>query len=698
MKLFRRMFSSVPFYTKILVSYITKGFKDVPPADKVLADDQYYYSINRIYTKNKVKKMYFIRELPRLIDEGFLYDLKREIEEKVSLVNSTYGLNQKCELIDIVKASPYELDFNSFRTRSRIMMWKRRYEEAVRQYGGQTAIDELLESKETVETNDRNRWMIESWLFVKKAKEVDKSAFCKVNIILELVADSDDMLLECEKTLKDYLYRNDIKFSEVFLQSNEYHKAFSPAGNEDENLLAKMNPPTILNDDIITSFDVPTHGHVGDEVGIYFGTDIQTGVPVFYDVRKGSDAKVFLITANSGEGKSNYTKGLLSCFDLLNISTITLDFEGDEYIPIGTLYDAAFIKVGGENSRYFNTIAIGDLTGDPDIDMNLKNEAISVTERVFSLLLDENEGMTSYERSIFNDCINRVYELFGVTDDPNTWYKSKECTYFHIYAELVKMSKEDFYVKEYGQHIKDMVIKLRTYFEHDGINRHLFANPINLDEILGRKHVIFSFGMRGTDENLINKKELALKQLFVGYLTTLIANHNKSQNRLTAVFLEELQRYLMHKYSGSLVANMVSGGRKRGMIIFLITNAPLQLMSHVTSDTDLKPYVEAILGNVNGLIIGRLKDSISIQLAEYFMIEDAIPELKLINQGLDMKYSFLVHYKGESSVVKYIFHPDLLETPLYQTLKDHEERDELEREVSGLKDRVQEISRENNIG
>lgn len=281
--------------------------------------------------------------------------------------------------------------------------------------------------------------------------------------------------------------------------------------------------------------------------------------------------------------------------------------------------------------------------------------------------------MTSHELSLYNDCVNRVYEKFRVTDDMSTWRYSKECTYFHLYGELVEMSKEDKYEREYSSHIHDMIIKLRTYFEYDGINKNMFNNPVNLDELLGNRHIVFSFGMKGADESVTNTKELALKQLFVGYLTTLISNFNKSRNKLTVVAIEELQRYLGHSHSASVVSNMVSGGRKRGMIMFLITNAPLQLMTHLHSKNnnpeDVK-HIDSILNNINVHILGRLKDNSSETIADYFSLNDALPSLKLINSGNKMKYSFLVHYKGEFTVVKYLLHPQLLKTDLYATRKD----------------------------
>lgn len=702
-----KLLSTANLYSKLLVSKATKGFNDRP--SQSLGDDEFYYSINRIYTSRKVKKMYFIKELPRLVDAGFLHILKQEIETKVRLLNTTYKTNKKCELVDVLNVTPYEMNFSTFKNRSRMNMWKRRYDKAMRDSGSNSKLDDMLSKPEEVDKRDRNTYMIESWLFIKESQDKNKNEFCKTNIILELVSDSDDMLNECEKVLHDYMFKNEIRISEVFLQSNEYNKSFTPVGNQgNRTLLAKMHPSSILTDSLINDFDVPTHGVVGDETGICFGTDIYSGLPIFYDLGKGSDAINFLLTASTGEGKSNFNKSLYSAFDISGYNIVTLDYEGDEYIPMGKMYDAIFFKVSGEESRYFNTIAIGDLTGINDIDKDLKNESVKTTERVFSLLLDERNGMTPHEASLYSDCVNRVYERFGVTDNPQTWHLSKGCTYFHLYGELVEMSKLDYYVREYGQHIKDMIIKLRTYFERDGINHSMFDHPINLDQLLGARHVIFSFGMKGADESLINKKDLALKQLFVGYITTLLANYNRSKGQLTVVQIEELQRYLNHSQSAAVVSNMVSGGRKRGMIMFLITNAPLQLLTHTNQNTktteEHSKNVDAILNNINAHIIGSLKTRATEKLAEFFNIEDALPHLRLINGGGEMKYSFLIHYKDEFTVVKYLINPSLIQTDLYATRRDKALGDEsdngafhIDTHNTGIKERVMNDSRKSKM-
>ena len=674
---FLSFLSTASFYSRLIVSQITKGFKDRPSPDKPLGEGQFYYSVNRIYTARKVKKMFFINEFPQYVDAGFLHDIKSAISTKVTDVNKTYGTSRKCEVVDITKVEPYEMNFSTFKNRSRMRMWKRRYDKAISDYGGNSELEDMVANQDDIIRRDRNTYMIESWLFIRNAQTELKSSFCKSNFILELVADSDDILTECEAVLVDYCASHEIKLSTVFLQTNEYNKNYTAAGNANpKSLIQKMNPPTIMTDNLLNEFDVPSHGKVFSDTGTYFGTDIYSGLPVHLDLESGSDAMNFLISAKTGRGKSNLFKGLYGMFNLMDYNTIALDFEGDEYTDIGKLFDATFIKVSGEDSRYYNTLAIGDLTGISKIDKNLKREAITVTQQVFSILLD---GMDEYELSLYNDAINRLYQKAGVTEEPATWYLSKQCNYFLLYAEFCAMAEEDAYERDYKENIRRMIIKLRIYFERDGIHRSLFNNPIDLSELLGHRNIVFSFGMKGADLSLIDTKEIALKQLFVGYITSLVSNYNKSKNRLTVIMIEELQRYLLQESSASVVANMVSGGRKRGMIMFLITNAPLQLIGLQSDDekhnlmmtADVAQHLNAINENITAFIIGELQNKTSKQLAlHYDELADSLPHMQLINAGGSMLYSFLVRFKGESTIIKHLFHPALLHTGLYATRKN----------------------------
>lgn len=674
---FLSFLSTANFYSRIFVSWVSKGFKDKPEQGKPLGEGQFYYSVNRIYTARKVKKMFFINEFPRFVDAGFLHDIKNAVSTKVADTNKTYGTQRRCEVVDITKVEPYDMNFSTFKNRSRMRMWKRRYDKAMSDYGGNSDIEDMVADQDDITRRDRNSYMIESWLFVRNAQTELKSSFCKSNFIIELVADSDDILKECEAVLVDYCASHEIKLSTVFLQTNEYNKNYTAAGNANpKSLIQKMNPPTIMTDDLLNQFDIPSHGKVFSNTGTYFGTDIYSGLPVHLDLESGSDAMNFLISAKTGQGKSNLFKGLYGMFNLMGYNTIALDFEGDEYTDIGKLFDSTFIKVSGEDSRYYNTVAIGDLTGIERIDKNLKREAITVTQQVFSILLD---GMDEYELSLYNDAINRLYTKAGVTDAEETWYLSKQCNYFLLYAELCSMAEEDAYERDYKDQIRRMIIKLRVYFERDGIHRSLFNNPIDLSELLGHRNIVFSFGMKGADVSLIDTKEIALKQLFVGYISSLVSNYNKSKNRLTVIMIEELQRYLLQESSAAVVANMVSGGRKRGMIMFLITNAPLQLIGIQSDDEkhnlmmtpEVAQHLNAINENITAFVIGALQNKTSKQLSlHYDELADSLPHMKLINSGGSMRYSFLVRFKGETTIVKHLFHPALLQTSLYATRKD----------------------------
>lgn len=651
--------STINFYIELLFSLIAQGNIDKP--DTTIPEGYFYYATNKIFTTDKVMKVIFISELPMFIDKNFLTNLRNDVLE--------FGELRVIELIE-----PYEFNRDSWRVKNRIQMWHNRakyYEESIR---NKSSIDEIFEDRETKEFDERTERMIRSWNWVNKAEE-NKLEFCKYTIALELIADDLKNLYEMEKKVKRRLKLLNVYFKDIFVQTNEYYKIFAPCGGKKENMLTKTNPPTILTDYELSQLCPNVDGLVGDTTGVYFGTNVFTGLPIMYDLKKGTDAINFLLTAATGGGKSNFAKGLLTHFKINRISTIILDYEGDEYQHIGVAHGAKFVNMNPEVSYYFDTTEIGDLTGDEKIDRGLKDDAIATTKLVFDVLTDYQHGMNAHELSLFNDMILRVYERKGVTDDPQTWKNSKGCCYEDLYRELFKMREEEKYANM-QPYIDDFITKLRLYFDGN-IYSNLFKNRLSINDLLGHDMIIFSFGMRGRSENTIDERSLSLRQLFVGYLIQLICNYNKSVlNKVTVIVLEELQRYLNHQSSGQIVNDIVTGGRKRGAVTFLITNSPLQIVdtSNMSGNDALANHAKAIKNNITGFIIGKLQEGTWEQItSEYKMLKGCENELIAINTDNTFKYCFLLHFKGENSVVKFEIPPSLVDSVMYKTRVEQED-------------------------
>jgi len=652
---------TIAYYTELLFSLLGKGNVDAPDEGTIIPEGYFYYSTNKIFTKDTVKKVLFLHELPMEIEYEFLTNLKR--------IASENG-----ELKIVKRFTPYRFDRNSWATRNRMQIWKGHAERYEREKYKQSETDEIFSDLATKEVNRRILWMIRSWDWVNRT-ERNRDEFCRYNIILELTAKDLPNLYKMEENISSALRSLDVDFGGIFVQTNEYYKTYSPASNGTPTLLSKMNKPNIISDRVASQFFDPGHGLAGDPDGLYFGTDVFTLESVTYNLKKGSDAANFLLTADTGGGKSAVSKTLMTHLALEGIYSIDVDYEGDEYTDIGIAHGAKFINMSSEASTYFDTTEIGDLTGDPKIDRTLKEEAISTTKLVFDVLTDFKNGMNFEELSLFNDMILRVYEKRGVTEDPETWKYSKGSSYEELYRELWIMRDEPEYASKREQ-IDAFITKLRLYFDGN-IYSGMFKNKISVNDLLGHPRIIFSFGMRGKTENTIDERSLALRQLFVGYLIMLICNYNKTVlKKLTAVKLEELQRYMTHEASGKIVNDIITGGRKRNMIVFLITNSPLQLVDIMTADdnSEMSKYSKAIKNNIQGFIIGRLTDETSERLAQSFtQLKNCLPEMKLINKDMDFKYCFLLHYRGESSVVKFEIPPSLVKTSLYVTRTEQEE-------------------------
>ena len=647
--------STIRFYTELLFSLIAKGNIDKPDDITEISDNQFYYATNKIFTRNKIKKPIFIQELPMELPYGFIKDLKREVEE--------YG-----ELNVIHRITPYNLNLNSWSTRNKILIWRRKLEQFEKALGERTSSDEIFADQETQISDKRTRWMIDSWRWVYRTRN-RKDNFCRFSMVLELEAKTLNDLYEMEDIVKGKLRMLEVDSSQILAQTNEYFKSYSPAGNVEKSMLTKMNQESILSDRVVSRMYDTNHGLVGDEEGLYFGTDVFTSMPVVFNMKEGSDAMNFMLTASTGEGKSNYSKGLLTHLELEDISSIYVDYEGDEYTDVGIAHGCIFIDMSPESSRYFDTVEIGELTGDLSIDRGLKGEATMTTKLVFDVLTDYVNGMNFREESLFNDMINRAYSRYGVTEDMNTWHKSKDMSFKDLYNELLLMKEEDEYKEQY-EPIVDFITKLRLYFEEGAIYSGIFQNKVSVNEIMDHKRVIFSFGMRGKTENTIDKRALALRQLFVGYLIILKANYNKNvKNRSTVVLLEELQRYLGHASSGQMVNDIISGGRKRNMITFLVTNSPLQIMDSMenTDKSEISEHAKAIKNNIQGIIVGRLHDETSRRIAQAFDIPECIPEMELINSDESFKYCFLINYKNETTIVKFEIPPSLHNSSMYLT-------------------------------
>ena len=326
-------------------------------------------------------------------------------------------------------------------------------------------------------------------------------------------------------------------------------------------------------------------------------------------------AENWLISAESGGGKSYYAKTLLTYLLADNFVVTVMDYEGDEYDNLAAYIkesnpeDVKIVSMGKGSTIYFDPMEISDLTGDHDIDVELKETAESYTMAIFRVICCGLEGqMSLWEESVVSEAIRRVYDDAGVTDNPSTWKKSKGLRVQMVYDIMKDMVESKDFIDEDNDNVKHKAaIKLvetaSIYFEEGGAKAGTFKNPMSVNSLYRAKFIIFSFGMRGATASQTDPTILALKQLSVANVSIQISNYCKYIRHCFNVKVwEEFQRYGEIKGSAEVITNAMTGGRKRGDVNILITN---DLQAILDEDN---PVAVRLSQNFTTMVVGRIRN------------------------------------------------------------------------------------------
>ena len=260
-----------------------------------------------------------------------------------------------------------------------------------------------------------------------------------------------------------------------------------------------------MTDDLLANFNSYKQGRVG-ETGVSLGIDIMSGVPVLKKFKADPDAaENWLIAAETGGGKSYFVKTLLTYLLADGFVITVMDYEGDEYtnmasyIRAGNPEDVRVVSMGKGSTDYFDPTPIPDLTGDPDVDEDLKETAISFIMAIFRVIVSGLDGnLTQWEERVISTAIQRVYDSAGVTEDKNTWHRSKGLNLHMIYDEIKYMVTSKELVDFDSENVRHMAaIKVQeaasVYFEEGEAKSGTFKNPLSADDLYKAKFIVFSW-------------------------------------------------------------------------------------------------------------------------------------------------------------------------------------------------------------
>lgn len=465
----------------------------------------------------------------------------------------------------------------------------------------------------------KQKWIEESLLYLASAdKERGRSLFKSTQFMIisgKRGEDFDDSV----KLVEEYAKHIGLGINRILYEIPDTIEYYSPFNHTQNTNVVDTAPTYVLTDEILSRFNTYTQGTLGVS-GVYFGTDIYSKFPVLKKVKPKEDtAENWLITAETGGGKSFLVKALLLQLLALNYNGTIMDIEGFEYVPMANFLShnskVQVINMGEGNGKYFDPMEIADATGIEDIDRDAKQMSINFALSIFKVLLGRTYEENLLMDTVLNDAVTETYKDAGVTDDRSTWKLSKNLTLFDVFETLKRLERfRD--NEDYEQTVKLALAVVSKYFEEDGTRSTLFKHRIRVGDIVDADLIICSFGMAGKSEQQVDPIQMALMQLGAAQLSHQRSIFSKAQGKFNFKLWEEFQRWGKFPDSEKTIGVALTGGRKLGDVNIVITNK----VSELLADDKF-----GVFGNTTSFLAGAIGDE---EVRREFCQRLSIPKMK----------------------------------------------------------------------
>lgn len=667
----------------MIIANMIAGNSIIEPTVK-LDNSQLAIGFSNISSDEQLQKYFMINKFPDFLQPRLIDIIRAKCMQPGIKINFYFH------------AVPHRINWDSSEMKNRMNIW--------RQYSSEHSgpIDIFAYRAQRGEAIARQRIMT-STKYLNEAELEYKRSFLKVIFVIEIAASRNEECLanmaESIKQLKDLCSQSDIRLVELRVNMIDWLRAIGPFSlmslKETEARLSKK----VVTDDILSNFNSYKQGRVGTK-GVSLGIDVLNSGPVMRVFKEDPDqADNWLISAATGGGKSFWVKALLTYLLADNFVVCVMDYEGDEYTNIanyiraGNPEDVKIVSMGKGSTLYFDPCEIPDLTGDPKVDDELKESAVGFTLSIFRVIVcGTNGNFTKEQERVMSLAIQRMYDTAGVTEDKNTWHRSKGLRLHDVYYEIKEMVETKELADPESDNIKhkaamNIVDSASVYFEPGESKANTFKTPMPADELYKAKFIIFSFGMKGAISSATDPVILALRQLSVAYVNISISNYCKYVRKCFNIKVwEEFQRYGASEGASEVIMNSITGGRKRGDVNFIITNDLAAMLD------DSNAVNKTLRQNIQNYAIGKIPDeSVRLEFVEKFNLQDVKPALDNIAKahtvtqsgsqkvsGAQSRYKnafCVVLEEGKKAIVKVMLPKALLKSSLFRTGVDVKEEE-----------------------
>lgn len=637
----------IEYYAVNLANKVNPGYTFSP---HTLNEDEIGINYDSVETKSKMRKYLYVISLGKELDSVFFSDLRDHLEQSFK---RTVRVNFQ------VNMSPHKIDMNNKHMRERRDRWIRAINRAYDSRMGKSAGDAALVSINEAAFDEREKWKIDSWKYwIIMDKE--KRQLFRTSVLVEIevstsIENYKDILYSAAQEAIYRCGKSNIILEPVKNFTLDFLQTFMITSLERMPYSSRLISWRVLSDVIISKFFRLPQGETNPDNSVPVGVDVTNNTIVYKNfIKPHGAAENMAVFGETGSGKSFFLKYLLRNLLLYKFDGIVLDYEGFEYSWWVPLLGAVRIAIGSYNGGYPDTLELAEPTGDFDIDMQSFERSISATVAIFDAIAAESatDGMDHVELAIFDEAFNALHRRYGIVrTDTSTWDSSKQLSYQLLYDEIKTMGEDLIHMDTYGDSLKNLVFKLKPYFEKDGIYSTMFSKKLSMSSIMPDKSkygklLIFSFDMQTKSGSGNVEKELAIKQISCTYLATSYCIANRNLGKFTTVIFDEFQRYCKHPGAYKTASDLYTGGRKLNANAILATNSPAELA------TSEHGYSKDLADNVQSYMLGYMKPATVTAVCKAFGLQNCEDTLLRMFENKDQYlHTFLAALDGKDYVL-----------------------------------------------
>lgn len=515
---------TIGLYDELIYSHLVKDTtRDTIKRDDVencITIDQLGY-----YHKDSVTFLYLIEGYPNYLRMDFKARLRKECrgDTKITFMN---------------RIKPHKIAWNSAEMQSKLRILsqsaKEMSEKDVSAFNLHANLSDMR----------KQEWIQESLQYLSSA-DVDRArALFKTSTLVMVTGTRGEDFDESIKAILACADQFGLQLGRVLYNIPAVLAFFCPWGQQIKEGGNMSYPNFTVTDEVLARFNTYSQGTLGVG-GVCFGVDVYSSFPVLKKVKSSrEDAENWLISAETGGGKSYFVKALILQLLSQGYNGTIMDVEGFEYIPLANMMrsclNVQIVNMAEGQGGYFDPVEI-PIYSDASYEeaAQMRQNSIEYSLSILKVLLGQAFEEDIYLSVVVDDAVSQAYKKHGVTDNRMTWGNSKGMTLFDIYQSLKSLEgfRDD---DEYNQAVRKAVSLVNKYFEPGGTRSALFKNRVAVQDIIDADLLICSFGMAGKSQSSVDEVQMALMQLGAAQLSHQRSIFSKTKGKFNFKLWEQL--------------------------------------------------------------------------------------------------------------------------------------------------------------